>query len=162
MAAYSCNGGLAVVGSANRTCQSDGTWSNEAPTCGNSKCTTTSIVTEVHVLVFYSSVRFQLNGQTYPNGSSLLMSSIGEGDSALWCLTDGDCCTGDNRAGQFYYPDGTAVSIQAATQDGLYRNRGFKIIRLNRRSGATPQTGQYKCQIPDADGQLQNIFINLN
>ena len=32
-AEYACNEGFELVGTNTRTCQSDGTWSGEAPTC---------------------------------------------------------------------------------------------------------------------------------
>lgn len=141
VATYSCNGGHSLLGSATRQCQSDGTWSNEPPTCIN--------------------VGFQLNGQFYASGSSLSLSSIGEGGAALLCVTDGNCCNPPNRAGEFYYPDGSPVRTEG-TGDDFYRNRGAGMIRLNRRNDATSPTGTYKCAIPDSSGVTQEIFITLN
>ena len=42
---------------------------------------------------------------------------------------------------------------------GFYRNRGDQLIRLNRRQGATSPTGRYRCEIPDASGEIQNLYI---
>ena len=88
------------------------------------------------------------------------MSSIGEGDAALQCITDGECCTPPNRAGDFLYPDGTKVKI-VGSGDNLYRNRGVGMIRLNRRNDASSPNGTYTCQIPDSNKELQTIFITL-
>ena len=144
VATYSCNGGHSLLGIATHQCQSDGTWSNEPPMCVS------------------SAVGFQLNGQFYPSGSSLFLSSIGEGDSALHCMTDGACCTPPNRAGEFYYPDGDSKVRTEGTGDDFYRNRGEGMIRLNRRNGATSPTGTYKCVIPNSSGDDQELFITLN
>ena len=107
------------------------------------------------------SVGFELNGIFYPSGSEVSLSSIGEDDNALLCVTDGACCTNPNRAGEFYYPNGDKVRI-GGDGDDLYRNRGTGMIRLNRRNGATSPTGTYTCEIPDSNGELQTIFITLN
>ena len=79
----------------------------------------------------------------------------------MQCITDSDCCTLPNRAGEFYYPDGTLVRTQGSGDD-LYRNRGEGMIRLNRRNSATSPTGTYKCEIPDSSGATRDIFITLN
>ena len=79
----------------------------------------------------------------------------------MLCVTDGTCCTPPNRAGEFYYPDGSLVLTEGSGDD-LYRNRGAGMIRLNRRNGATSPTGSYKCAIPDSSGDIQEVFITLN
>lgn len=109
---------------------------------------------------FSIAVGFQLNGQFYASGSTLSLSSIGEGDSALLCTTDAPCCRPPNRAGEFYYPGNSPVRTEG-TGDNLYRNRGDGMIRLNRRNGATSPTGTYKCEIPDSSELAQEIFITL-
>ena len=108
-----------------------------------------------------TAIGFQLNGQFYSNGSSLSLSSIGEGENALRCVTDGQCCGSPFRAGEFYFPDTSRVLTQGAGGD-FYRNRGDGMIRLNRRNNATSPTGVYRCEIPDSTGSLQQLFITLN
>ena len=103
---------------------------------------------------------------TYPNGSTVLMTDIGEGAYALNCTTDSTtCCTnqnGETRAGQFYFPDGTQVPLLGYATGAYYRTRGSKHISLNRRSNvATQPTGQFRCEIPDASGTARNMFINI-
>ena len=112
---------------------------------------------------FEAALGFVLNGVTYPNGSTVLRTDIGEGDAALWCTTDRDgCCIPPGRAGEFYFPNGTQVPIRGVDPSihTYYRNRGFGFIRLNRRSVAM-ETGQFRCEIPDASGTSVNLYINI-
>ena len=109
---------------------------------------------------------FVLNGLSYPNGSTVLRTDIGEGVAALLCTTDSTtCCTnapGETRAGYFYFPDGTQVPIQGIATSPYYRTRGSRMIGLNRRSNIPTQpTGQFRCEIPDASGTTVNLFINI-
>ena len=89
--------------------------------------------------------------------------AIGEGDNALLCKTNKqDCCgTLPNRFGEFYYPNRARVPIYGAGE-GFYRNRGNQVIRLNRRDGVSSPTGKYYCEIPDADGMTNRVFINIS
>ena len=72
------------------------------------------------------------------------MADIGEGESALLCKTDRESCCGTptNRAGQFYYPNGSLVPISGAGQS-FYCDRLTQQIRLNRRQGVNAPTGMY-------------------
>ena len=106
---------------------------------------------------------FTLAGQLFGNNSRVSVDSIGEGEhDALICRTDRtDCCgTVPYRFGQFYYPNGVQVPIKSADQ-GFYRNRGDQLIRLNRREGTDSPTGRYRCEIPEASGEMQNLYISL-
>ena len=115
---------------------------------------------------FEAALGFVLNGVTYPNGSTVLRTDIGEGDAALQCTTDSTTCCrngegGETRAGDFYFPDGSAVlSSVSAPSNSYYRSRSSRLISLHRRPTAT-QTGQFRCEIPDASGMLVNLFINI-
>ena len=105
---------------------------------------------------------FVLNGVSYPNGSTVLRTDIGEGAAALRCTTDrADCCS-IIRAGEFYFPNGTMVPVLGADPSirTYYRSRGYGFIRLNRRDNAM-ETGQFHCEIPDASGTLVNLFISI-
>ena len=107
-------------------------------------------------------VYFELNKKIYYNNSAVLITDIGEAGRALYCKTDKEnCCkTLPNRFGEFYYPNGEKVPIQAH-QDGFYRNRDEQLIRLNRREGTTSPTGKYRCEVPDASGETKKIYIVL-
>ena len=108
----------------------------------------------------FTALHFELGGTTYLNNTVVLVDDIGEEGNALLCVTSKqDCCTTDRR-GEFYYPNGVLVPTNGRGQD-FYRNRGDGFIRLNRRNGATSPTGRYRCEIPDAAGNLQNIVIEV-
>ena len=91
----------------------------------------------------------------------MTMLDIGEGSSALLCKTNSDSCCKSAQIGQFYYPTGVQVPIKALGH-GFYRNRSESMIRLNRRKGTNFPTGIYHCKIPDASGEMQNIYITIN
>ena len=92
----------------------------------------------------------------------MLLGDIGEGSSALYCLTDREqCCStaaGANR-GLWRSPDG---DVQA--NGGIYSSKGFSSIRLSRRSGTMRPTGLYRCIIPsssDRDRTSSNLYIGI-
>ena len=60
--------------------------------------------------------------------------------------------------GDWYYPNDTGVPNNG---DGweFYRNRGPSVVRLNRRRDEV--TGIYRCEIPDAAGVNQTMFIGV-
>ena len=111
-----------------------------------------------------SGLGFVLNNVSYPDGSTVLRTDIGEEDAALLCTTDNVyCCTGVGRVGEFYFLDGTWVRILGYSVDltgAYYRNRISGAIRLNRRPNGTI-TGQFRCEIPGASGILVSLFINV-
>ena len=108
-------------------------------------------------------MRFSVGGRTYPNNSVISLWSVGEDDKALSCITDYlQCClVRPYRQGEFYYPSGERIGILAAG-DGMYRNRGNQEIRLNRKKDVTSPTGRFRCDLPDTDGMIQSIYINLS
>ena len=99
---------------------------------------------------------------SYPSGSTLLRTDIGEGVDALQCTTDRPGCCRTVLAGEFYFPDGTQVPILGADPSirTYYRDRDSGFIRLNRRDNAM-ETGQFHCEIPDASGTTVTLFINI-
>ena len=66
------------------------------------------------------------------------------------------------RGGELYFPDdeGLVPIMVASLSQGYYRNRGSQFIRLNRWANGTT-TGQFRCEIPDATGEIAMLFINI-
>ena len=94
----------------------------------------------------------------------MTLEDIGEWDDALLCMTDNRmCCAraqvpGFGILGDWYYPNGTGVSNIGEMWE-FYRNRGQSVVRLNRRRGGV--AGIYHCEIPDANGITQDIYVGL-
>lgn len=130
----------------------------------------TIVILLLAIILFLTALGFLLNEVPYPNGSAVLWLDIGEGESALKCTTDSaTCCTnkdGQTRGGEFYFPNGTMVPVRVNATSSYYRTRGSMLISLNRRSNhsiATQPTdlGQFRCEIPDANGTMMNLSINI-
>ena len=100
------------------------------------------------------------------NNSIIAINDIGEGNySALLCMTDKpDCCkppNGTKAQGEFYYPGNTRTTVSFSRTNPLYRNRGTRVVRLNRRNDVLSPTGIYTCEIPDSTGTNRSIYINI-
>ena len=106
-----------------------------------------------------SGVALSLGDQSYPNNSIILFEDIGEAANALLCTTDKvDCCRGgSNVGGAWYYPSGR----QVIGSTDIYRSRGTQLVRLSRRNDAQSPRGTYRCEIPDASGITQNLFVTI-
>ena len=92
----------------------------------------------------------------------MLLSDIGEGSNALFCLTDRtQCCTteaGDAR-GSWRFPNGSLVNRDDADLS-FYAIRGYSSIHLNRRSDVVAPTGIFICRLPDeATGSGMYLII---
>ena len=99
---------------------------------------------KISLLVISTELSFFHRGNLLPPDSAVVLSDIGEGSEALFCLTPStDCCT---SRGVWRLPSGSAVST--STTSGFYFSRGSGILRLNRRSSATEPTGMFRCLVP--------------
>ena len=94
------------------------------------------------------------------NNTMVVVDDIGEGENALFCVTDNSACCRSTGQGEFMFPNGSLVPTANAQRD-FYRNRGSQFIRFNRRNGATSPLGKYSCDIPNASGDLQRIFLEV-
>ena len=124
----------------------------------------------------FPGVQFSLRGTTYQNNSLVTLENIQFGNddtNPLLCLTDlTTCCRGSdtpsgiNALGEWFFPNGTAVPNTVIDRVNnvniiweFYRNRGPSVIRMHRRDGGVD--GIYCCEIPDAAGVTQNIYIGV-
>ena len=80
----------------------------------------------------------------------------------LQCITDKQHCCRSNRAGEWFYPDGTIVKpeyLACDNRDGFYRNRGDEgnviLNRLN--SSVMSPTGLFCCVVPNSEGIRQTL-----
>ena len=115
----------------------------------------------VRIMCVSTELGFFLRGTLYPDNSIVLLSDIGEGSNALYCLTDWEeCCSdaaGGRRRGMWKFPGGANVGSDSGAL--IYSRRRFSSISLNIRGGST--TGLYKCMIPVAGDVLRTLSINI-
>ena len=106
-------------------------------------------------------LHFKLRGVIYPNNTAIMVDDIGQGDTdGLLCVTGNTACCRSTGEGEFKFPNGSMVPTNNAGRD-FFRNRGSQFIRLNRRNSATSPLGKYSCEIPNASGVLQSIFLDV-
>ena len=93
-----------------------------------------------------------------------LLSDVGEGSSALFCLTDRtQCCSttaGGERHGAWRFPNGSEVEQESMGGD-VYRVRSYSSVTLNRKNSTLEPTGIYTCEIPDASDAVTTLYIGV-
>ena len=120
-----------------------------------------------HVCLYYYNyveVGFFLGGSVYGNNSVVTISDIGEGSEALHCLTNKvDCCSGAEgpALGEWYFPSNGSAVGSSNGGGSIYRNRGPSTVRLNRRNNAMMPTGVFRCEVLDANGTNQNVYVGV-
>ena len=119
-----------------------------------------------------SLVTLSLNGVTIPNDGYVVFSDIGRYDTGLFCNTDrSDCCRGSDASdrvaqGHWYRPDGTQVGsftqeiTNDPTADFFSRDRLTGVVRLNRQ-GNPPERGRFYCEVPNANGDVVTVYVNI-
>ena len=113
-----------------------------------------------------------------PNNSYVDVNQIGEGGAGgpsdaegVLCLTNKvDCCAssqvpGGGVLGDWFFPNGTPVgskspNADAGRTDFFFRNRFESVVRLLR-VGNPPETGLFRCVIPDANNVNQSLYVNV-
>ena len=102
-----------------------------------------------------------LRGRFYGNNSIITLNDIGEDSLSLLCYTNNtQCCRTAGPVREWYYPDGSMVRVMGSGDD-IYRDRGPSVVRLHRRNSAMMPTGVFHCEIPDASGTSQNIYVGI-
>ena len=105
-------------------------------------------------------VGLYLDGNQLANNSLVNLADIGERDCALICYTSSsDCCVPPVKAGEWYFPNGSALRIEGDMKD-FYRDRKEMTVRLNRRNNAMGPTGRfYCCDIPSSNGSIMKLCV---
>ena len=103
-----------------------------------------------------------LNYVQYTNNSVVTIMDIGNDSAALICTTTARYCCLSSDGSHWYFPDGSQVQRFGST---YYRTRtiadlGGGTVRLNRNSEATT-TGVFHCDIRDASGDLQSLYVGI-
>ena len=119
-----------------------------------------------------SAVFLSLNGMTVPNDSYVLASSIIPGGSLICNTSRNDCCSASDNPkgtvqGHWYYPRGNVVNSYSVGYQSRYNNGTFfarsrdsGIVRLY--SNGNPQErGRFRCEIPNASGDIETHYVNI-
>ena len=92
----------------------------------------------------------------------MALEDIGEGDDALFCVTNFTACCrlsyNGSASGNWFFPNDSKV-VSIGVQMDFYRSRGNMTVRLNRRGGG--EEGIYRCEIPDSMNVTQTIYIGV-
>ena len=129
------------------SCISGRSWCKEYSFCGCHACTTGTGLT--------------LNNVSYTNNSVVTITDIGTDSAALICTTTlPGCCSSDNQETQWYLPNGTQLPNDNTQPYYRSRSQSPGAVRLHRNPGATT-TGVFRCDIPDANGDLQSIYVGI-
>ena len=110
-------------------------------------------------------VYLSMNGEVIGNNTEVSITTIGEDENdALLCFTDLfqflDYSTVNdsfNDTGTWYFPNFSAVG----TSGDIYITRDPGVVRLHRRNNITMPTGQFHCEILDANRTNQSIFVQM-
>ena len=115
-------------------------------------------------------VYLSLKGTVYANNSVIPITEIGETNSTsnagLQCITNRiPCCsTTPNRHGEWLFPNGTTVPGPLGYPTSFSRTRGDDgTVNLNRlNTNIFIPTGPFCCVVPDAQGDIQRLCINIS
>ena len=113
-------------------------------------------------------ITLTLNNVQYTNNSVVNITDIGTGSVALLCTTTySPCCYSGNSVTpgtHWYFPNGSWANNTRTLP--YYRSRTSTYnsspgtVRLHRNLGATT-TGIFHCDIPDATGVFQSIYVGI-
>ena len=116
-----------------------------------------------------------LDGLALPNNSLVDFDDIPDfssdsgvvDDSVLNCRTDLEACCNAGQpnvaapgVGEWYYPNGTALTFDGADGATFRRNRGSMNVRLWRRA-TPPERGRFRCELPNAQNVNQTVYVNI-
>ena len=130
--------------------------------------------------VYTAEAYMELKGNRLNSSSVVILTDIGEqlsgtqepdtvrGD-ALVCVTNyTDCCRGADGSpggvGRWFFPDDVEVpGIGGEVQhNGIYRNRGTGLVRLNRQANSPLEVdGQYCCEIPVSPTNMERLCVTI-
>ena len=118
-------------------------------------------------VIYSDGVSLSLRGAAIANDGYVDVDDIGlDNEHTLLCHTNKtDCCRGSNIEGDWYFPDRTRVRSYAENY-GLghtsyfFRNRHNSVVRLRRREAPT-ERGRFYCEVPNASGVNQTIYVNI-
>ena len=125
----------------------------------------------VYIAQYSPGVWLSLDGQLVPNNSAVELRDIyktldGSSAHTLMCVTPKrPCCRSPPyRYGEWFYPNGSTVSIDKSGNN-FFRDRGDDgTVRLHRRGVASLSAaiGQYCCEIPNANNITHQLCVHFS
>ena len=118
--------------------------------------------TENVVLYHFAGVGLTLSSMNLTNNSIVTNTEIGTGAAALACNTTyTPCCTSfENPETDWYFPNGSRVPNDPYLPYQRTRGRFSGRVILNRNSESTT-TGIFHCDITDASGDIQSLYVGI-
>ena len=96
-----------------------------------------------------------------PNNSIVTNTEIGTGTAALVCVTVRmSCCASGNPEARWYFPNGSPVPNNPGLSYQETREENPGRVILSRNSESTT-TGIFHCDIPDASGITQSLYVGI-
>ena len=101
----------------------------------------------------------------YTNNSVVTTTDIGTGDAALFCTTTYELCCFSDPPTNWYFPNGSRVSntntlpYYRTRIDGNHSSE-LGTVLLHRNPESTT-TGVFRCEILDASGTSQSLYVGI-
>ena len=109
----------------------------------------------------FSAVGLTLNSMNHANNSIVTRTDIGTNSAALLCTTTlPGCCSSSNPETQWVLPNGSPLSNDGNLPYYRTRSRNPPTVLLHRNPQGTT-TGIFRCDIVDASGALQRMFVGI-
>ena len=120
-----------------------------------------------YCIIIAEGVTLMLRGGAIADDGYVDADQIGLRSNALMCHTNKTDCCGHpfDRAGHWYFPNGTQVdsytnNILEANYQFYFRDRRNSVVRLQT-LGNPPERGRFYCEVPDANGRNQTVYVNI-
>ena len=105
-----------------------------------------------------SGIGLTLNGVSYTNNSIVNITEIENGSAALKCTTTLPwCCF--SGTGSWWFPNRREVMRDEELPYYRTRARNPGTLLLHRSTGTT--TGIFRCDIPDAMGEIRSLYVGI-
>ena len=98
------------------------------------------------------------------NNSDVYITILEFNNEPLLCFTDHkNCCSSETAqvTGTWFFPNGSKIGIQT-TDSNIYIERDLGVVGLLYWNSTTIPSGVYRCEIPDASGIKQKVYVRIH
>ena len=120
---------------------------------------------DLPILAFSLGLKLFLNGELYSSNVALNLTSIGEKQDSLRCVTPfTECChrrdnSNTKNRGNWKFPNGK--TLRNEHKNNIYRSRASSSVLLHRKKNVFYPTGVYTCEIPDSNNITRVLHVHL-